>query len=260
MRPRKLTEQRFTLPLDNLKVPVRLITETRQGPRATLGRKALIVRVPPLADPTLRDRMLNEMLDWARGVYADRPAAFDHFRAAPPANRYRFTVRDKEHEIRVEEHQLRSHRIRPGTGENELIVTVNPTDGRVADGRLLPKLLAKHFGRVHLPRVRERVLALNDAHFGQTVNAVKLSDTYSRWGSCSSKGNINLATRLVLAPDAVLDAVIIHELAHLIEANHSPAFWAQVERALPNYREYDAWLREHGDGLVFRPTPVVEPD
>lgn len=72
----------------------------------------------------------------------------------------------------------------------------------------------------------------------------------SRWGSCSAKGNLNFNVGLMLAPPEVRDYVVVHELCHRIEMNHSPAFWRQVERILPDYRERRKWLRYNGDAIM----------
>ena len=69
------------------------------------------------------------------------------------------------------------------------------------------------------------------------------------WGSCSARGNLNFHWKLILMPPAILDYVVVHELAHRIEMNHSPRFWTQVERILPDYRERRRWLKENG-GLI----------
>jgi len=72
----------------------------------------------------------------------------------------------------------------------------------------------------------------------------------SRWGSCSSAGRLNFNWRLVLAPPFVLEYVAAHEVAHLVEMNHSPAFWAQVSRALPDMDRGRNWLKAHGHQLM----------
>lgn len=77
-------------------------------------------------------------------------------------------------------------------------------------------------------------------------SSVKVSSANSKWGSCSSGGVINLAWKLVMAPEPVIDYVIIHELAHTIEANHSSKFWAIVERIIPDYKEKRRWLKDNG--------------
>ncbi|WP_029041073.1 M48 family metallopeptidase [Cucumibacter marinus] len=78
---------------------------------------------------------------------------------------------------------------------------------------------------------------------------IKLRDQSSRWGSCSSSGALNFNWRLVLAPAFVLDYVAAHEVAHLIEMNHSRAFWRTVERTLPDMERGRAWLKAHGRTL-----------
>jgi predicted metal-dependent hydrolase len=80
---------------------------------------------------------------------------------------------------------------------------------------------------------------------GQYV-AVKVSRARKRWGSCSSKGSLNFSWRLMMAPIAVVDYVIVHELAHLRHHNHSAAFWQEVERQMPDYALHHRWLRQHG--------------
>ena len=78
---------------------------------------------------------------------------------------------------------------------------------------------------------------------------ISIREQKTRWGSSSSKGNLNFNWRLILAPEEVLDYVVVHELAHRREMNHSKAFYAVVEAVLPDYRAARRWLREHGDSL-----------
>ena len=255
-RPRKVQERREQLTLGGLTVPVRIIVEKgRYNARASVTQKALIIRLPAHVGGAERTEMTRNMLRWAEELYTKKPAAFAHFRRAELASAYVFEVRGTEYKISVEGHALKSHRISL-VEDGELLVQLNNTDARAANGEMIGKLLAKFFAGFYLPEVSRRVHELNEIHFRRRINHVKLSDTYSRWGSCSHKGNINLATRLLLAPEEVLDAVIIHELAHLVEQNHSSRFWALVERALPNYKEYDKWLKENGKELQFQPRPA----
>ncbi|MGN1141792.1 MAG: M48 family metallopeptidase [Oliverpabstia sp.] len=79
---------------------------------------------------------------------------------------------------------------------------------------------------------------------GVTYGKVTLREQKTRWGSCSSKGNLNFNWKLALMPDEILDYVVVHELAHRIEMNHSDKFWKIVEEVLPDYRERRKWLKE----------------
>lgn len=101
-------------------------------------------------------------------------------------------------------------------------------------------------------RARDRLAVASDHYaglLGRQFSRLTLRDTRSRWGSCSSRGALSYSWRLILAPPAVLDYVAAHEVAHLAEMNHSPAFWALVARLCPNYRVPRGWLRREGAGL-----------
>ena len=85
---------------------------------------------------------------------------------------------------------------------------------------------------------------------GVTYQAVSIRKQRTRWGSCSGKGNLNFNCLLMLAPPEVVDYVVVHELCHRKEMNHSPAFWAEVERILPDYRKRKRWLKDNGQALI----------
>ncbi len=87
--------------------------------------------------------------------------------------------------------------------------------------------------------------------YGFEYAKLKLSSAKTLWGSCSQKGNINLTWRLVMMPPKITDYVIVHELCHLREHNHSKRFWAQVEAILPDYKDRRNWLRENGSFFHF---------
>ena len=88
------------------------------------------------------------------------------------------------------------------------------------------------------------------ARLGLAYASIQIRDQRTRWGSCSPRGTLTFNWRLVLAPHAVLDYVVVHELCHLREANHGPAFWRLVEQARPGYKVPRAWLRRHGHELL----------
>lgn len=81
-------------------------------------------------------------------------------------------------------------------------------------------------------------------------NRLSIGDMRTRWGSCSGKGTLRFNWRLVLAPPNVLDYVAAHEVGHLLEMNHSPAFWAQVKRCKPDYEIHRRWLKTKGQALM----------
>ena len=81
---------------------------------------------------------------------------------------------------------------------------------------------------------------------GFKYSKINIMNAQKRWGSCSSKGNLNFAWRLIMAPLPVIDYVVIHELVHLKVRNHSREFWHKVKMQMPNYADYRRWLKENG--------------
>ncbi|MDZ4165248.1 MAG: SprT family zinc-dependent metalloprotease [Smithellaceae bacterium] len=95
-----------------------------------------------------------------------------------------------------------------------------------------------------------RVISERVAWYGRTSefkpSSIKISNAKRRWGSCGSKGTLNFSWRLIMAPLAVIDYLVVHELVHLEQNNHSPAYWRRVRAILPDYKERAQWLKENG--------------
>ena len=90
------------------------------------------------------------------------------------------------------------------------------------------------------------------ALLGVHPNRVTIRAQKTRWGSCSAKGNLNFNCLLMLTPPQVIDSVVVHELCHLLEMNHSDRFYRQVLRVFPEYWQWHAWLKEHQTELLAR--------
>ena len=120
-----------------------------------------------------------------------------------------------------------------------------------AQNRHISSLLSRIIARQRISMLKEKIRALNERHFNQKINKIFFKNHHSKWGSCSANGNINISTRLLFAPDDVLEYICIHELARLIEHNHSDRFWALVEKAMPDYKEKEKWIKEQGSDIGF---------
>jgi predicted metal-dependent hydrolase len=118
-----------------------------------------------------------------------------------------------------------------GGGDAEAVTAIERWYRREASDRIRPSV-----------EFRERSIGVN-------ATRISIRDPRSRWGSCSSSGTLSFSWRLLLAPHEILEYVVVHELCHLVQPNHSRAFWALVEEHYPARREATAWLHEHGHEL-----------
>lgn len=87
---------------------------------------------------------------------------------------------------------------------------------------------------------------------GVSYGRITIRNQKTRWGSCSAKGNLNFNCLLMLTPNEVIDYVVVHELCHRKEMNHSKAFWSEVEKVIPNYRKLRKWLSDEGHSIFLR--------
>jgi len=97
-------------------------------------------------------------------------------------------------------------------------------------------------------RISARVLCFQ-TKMGVHPKAVRIIELKNRWASCSLRGNLNFHWKCMMAPPPMLDYIIVHELAHLICANHTEAFWNEVDKVMPDYRDRKEWLRVNGAGM-----------
>jgi predicted metal-dependent hydrolase len=146
---------------------------------------------------------------------------------------------------------------RPGSEvlfRGELVLLEAEANGTIRLG--LEKLTASHPAsdlrpsvEKHMRRLAERELPLRVMEFAAVhqlpVRRVTVRNQRTRWGSCSRRGTISLNWRLIQSPPFVCDYIILHELMHLREMNHSPRFWRQVDRVCPDYSKAEQWLKQH---------------
>jgi len=130
---------------------------------------------------------------------------------------------------------------------------------RVAGGAEHLRRRVFDYLRKEARRDLEPAVARHASALGVRPKAVRVRDTFSRWGSCSASGELSFSFRLVMAPPFVLDYLAAHEVAHLGNMNHGPRFWALVARTMPRYEQAKAWLGKHGGRLHTYGGEVTKP-
>jgi len=138
--------------------------------------------------------------------------------------------------------------------QDSILLSINNTLNAKEETETIRRLISRVMAKKYKPEIEKRLRLINHHYFNHEVKNVRLKYNRTNWGSCSSRGNINLSTRLLLVPEWVRDYVIVHELAHMNEMNHSKKYWSIVERVYPEYEKAEKWLKFFGAKCDFIPT------
>lgn len=234
------------------KIPVEIHVERRNGWRIAVGKNAVILRLSDYVSEEERARQEKAALVWLEKIAKYKPQSLAHLVPGALSERAgKFSILGTEYRLHL---HFEGRKALKGSRTGEDITLFLPETLRQPDAgqnRLINQLISRIVSSRYLSRIKARTKELNERYFGKEINDIKLKYLHSRWGSCSAQKNINLSSRLLLAPEPVIDYVIIHELAHLVEMNHSPAFWKLVEKADRNYETKEKWLKRNGHLCYF---------
>jgi Predicted metal-dependent hydrolase len=150
--------------------------------------------------------------------------------------------------INIRENNIK--RVYVSFDDNYLNVDI-PKGFQVNDRNILIKEYLKKFYKKYTEDYLKSKLSYYGKSIGVKFSDYKIKDQKSRWGSCSTKGNLNFNFRLSMAPAFVFDYIIVHELCHLLEMNHSQRFWELVKKYYPDYKEAKKWLKNNSQRLMF---------
>jgi predicted metal-dependent hydrolase len=230
--------------LNGLKFPVHIYYENRRNVRASIGKKSVNLRMPYRTSDAEKTKHFDWFENWLK---KNEDYLKDHFKIKSYQTGDTLVVGDKSYLLDIQNSDNKTHSGKYINGTIHLYINQSQDGYHKAIKTLLSRIVGNDF----LPEMERKVKEFNHLYFKVPVEGVKLKYTSSRWGSCSSKGNINFSTRLLFAPEEVVDYVIIHELAHRIEMNHSARFWKLVSDAMPDYKKHEIWLKKHGKECDF---------
>ncbi len=207
------------------------------------------MRVPAWLPEVEKHRLVSEMEQMIEKKLQRNPNAFMSIKEPHFYEGQDISVLGSHFKIRIKE-DLGSSRSRAYLKDGEVVVVLAQGISGKFREHTVSVLCRGIIAKAVMPSLAEKVEFLNRTHFNFDLGKVSIRQASSRWGSCNAKTKrINLNFLLLFAPERVLDYVIIHELAHLKESNHSKAFWALVQSAMPDYKEVRTWLRRNGSSI-----------
>ncbi|MBK9330731.1 MAG: M48 family metallopeptidase [Sphingobacteriales bacterium] len=235
---------------DNFPVPVKIIVESRNSSRVSLGKSEIIVRLPKHISVVDKEKTLKQFLAWAKKQIHEKKYYQEHQHSIAYYQGKTLQIFQTTFTIDIEfiaggKNKL-SYR-----GENVLKIYLHEHLSDKKQVQEIQRFLLRFTERYFLPEIQRRTSYWNDIYFRETIQKVDLKHTISRWGSCSAARKISFSTKLLLTPPSVIDYVIVHELAHLKEMNHSSRFWKHVAAAMPDYAIHRKWLQQNGSKISF---------
>ncbi|MFK7935863.1 MAG: M48 family metallopeptidase, partial [Saprospiraceae bacterium] len=198
------------------------------------------ILVPSQMKKVEQEEVVQRWKKWAVERMLQKPELIERLGGKEYTDGQLIEVGERTYQLQLKFSDRKTHSGRI-IGNRVIEMSLSKSDPAV--NKSIRSLLSRIVAQDYKPEITRRVLELNHLYFKQPIKSVNLKHNATNWGSCSNKSNLNFSTRLLFAPQDVIDYVIIHELAHLIELNHSPRFWKLVADAMPEYREKEEWLK-----------------
>ena len=242
---KKNKEELVMIQVAGKRIPLRIVREKRRSIRASIGKKEVILRLPSssLYYNISLPQEIDKVKHWLLEVDAKRDGALDRLAIREYVDGQTLQVGVRAYTLSIATEDRQTHAARLRNGVIELKIAAQDQGHNLQQN--IKMLLSRVVAHDHLPAITQRVQEINQQFFKKEIQSIRLRYNHSRWGSCSTSGNINLSTRLLFAPPQVIDYVIIHELAHMVEMNHSPKFWKVVQDVMPDYKQMERWLKDN---------------
>ena len=239
----------YTKMFNGISISVNIYTESRTDVRFSAPKGKVIMRLPNFCTKLQQEEQFQRFETWVQQLF-DNNEQFTKLQTAafwPHGHNFLFCGVEKTF---IHRHAKNEQFILRHDG-NQIVFEFPPTSTEAQRMNILSQNLGKFLAQRAYPYFLNKVIELNNRHFNQSFVKVNLHKANTKWGSCNSKGVLSFSRNLVIAPPEVIEYVIVHELAHLIELNHSDRFWALVEKACPNYRHHENWLKQEGHKLMI---------
>jgi predicted metal-dependent hydrolase len=250
MMQRKAAKYHHTIQAGDLTLPVDITVERRNGIRYGITGKRITLRVPYGVSKEELWQHITELQTWVEKTFAAKPKLRELFVPVDWKTGDTLTVGTRTYTLWMNT-ALQATSTASIQG-NSITLTLNTELTGIQRSKTIKTLLSRIVARDFHSEITRRVLDWNERTVRRTIKSVNLKYNHSNWGSCSSQNNINLSTRLLFAPEPVQDYVILHELAHLVEHNHSHRFWALVEKYMPDYAQHELWLKNNRELCDFK--------
>lgn len=228
---------------------IKIHVESRRGMRMSFGKEYINLRIPGFLSTIRMKEAVEKCKKWVLAQIQSNPDLINRYHTRDYSARPILTVMGENHTVTIKEALSEKSFARIQDSKIEVCL---PTDVEgYTRSKMIRTLLSRILAKAYKRKIIDRVQYFNGKYLQKEVNNVYLKYNTSNWGSCSTNNNINLSTRTLLTPVWVIDYVIVHELCHLVEMNHSAKFWNLVSKIYPNYKQAEVWLKQNGSQCYF---------
>jgi len=232
------------IPEEVLGLHVEVVRSRRRTAALHIVGNELQVRVPQ----QVRDERIIEILQTKRSWISKKVAQLKEVQIPKPkefVSGEAFLFLGQNYRLKIQE----GHQVGVELLDGYLLTTVRTSD----TGEKRKEKIKKYLQYWYRSSARERLIEKVDRYsklIGVSSKGLRLGSFKSKWGSCDSRSKLAFNWNLIKAPHAIIDYVVIHELCHIIQLNHSKLFWQEVEKYDPEYKEHRAWLKQHASELI----------
>lgn len=243
------------LSINGLDIPVKRYYEKRKNVRISVGKDSVLLRIPSFMNKAERHTYHKWAENWLIKQLNRSTGSLDHLIPNNFKSGDHLSCMEIQYTLQIEK-KNRSTSSAKIKGQ-EIFISLDESLYGMKESETVKSLLSRILSKKYKPEVEKRLELINKHYFSHDVKNVRLKYNRSNWGSCSNSGNINLSTRLLMAPQWVRDYVIVHELAHMNEMNHSKKYWNIVSKVYPEYQKAEKWLKAFGPKCDFLPVKSV---
>lgn len=219
-------------------------SENRRSIRYSIRRDKINLRLPLFLSKKQKEEQVLLCQDWVKKKLVQDSTLLPLFASIRIHNGTILELFDQEVKIEIEHSPGSTYFAFYSNKKISLEIDTNLPEVELQGE--IRRLICGVLNKVYIETVRARVRILNERFFGYNYGHVRLKYNKSNWGSCSIKRNLNFSTRMLFLPQNIQDYIIIHELAHLDQMNHSEKFWKLVAGAYPDYQAAKRWIKQNG--------------
>lgn len=227
---------------------VNIVYEKRKNSRVSITKTGINIRIISFISKAEKEKQVQKFLAWAKKTIVEKDISFTKFQKQFK-NGDELVLYDKTVALIISE--IEGKRVSGKINAEFMDIKIPKIENSKEKDKYISKIIARLLAKNYKEKLSKKLHDFNNSHQFGTLNNIRLKNNSTNWGSCSSKNNINISVRLLLAPEWVVDYVLIHELSHLKHRNHSANFWNEVYLAYPNYQEAEKWLKVNAKNCII---------